>query len=502
MKILSVDKIREADQYTIMHEPIASLDLMERAAGNLYQRIKSKLSLDQQLFVFAGPGNNGGDGLVLSRLLARDGFNVKTFLVKIGEHLSPDFSTNLQKLEQLNLEIVLIENMRDMPVISEHDLVIDAIFGSGLNRPAEGIAAKVIEGINNSGAVVIAVDMPSGLFADMPANYRKQSIIKADYTYSFQFAKLAFLMPENDAFVGRWEIVPIGLHADFIERVETLNHLILPGVLKEFLHNRPKFSHKGTYGHALLIAGAKDKPGASILAAEACLRSGTGLLHVHLPEGTATALNARIPEAMISFDLSDQYFTKVPALNPFTAIGVGPGLGTAEATTKALKLLIQEAQSPLVLDADALNILADNKTWLSFLPASSIITPHPKEFERLAGKATNGFERLQLQRDFSVRYSVYVVLKGAHSSITTPKGYCWFNTTGNPGMATAGSGDVLTGLILGLLAQHYKPVEAALLGVYLHGLAGDLAAENLGMEAMIASDINNYLGHAFKRLRS
>ncbi len=498
MKIVPVAKIREADEYTIHNEPIASIDLMERAATNLYTSIKTGLAKGQRIHIFAGIGNNGGDGLVLARLLQHDGFNVKTWIVQYSDQCSPDFQINLERLKE---NISFIKSESDIPAVEADELIIDAIFGSGLNRPVSGFTAKLIDSLNQSGAVVIAVDMPSGLFADKAVDLKKHSIIKADYTYSFMFPKLAFLMPENDLYVGRWEVVPIGLHPDFVDHVEVKNRLIETVYINSMLRHRPKFSHKGTYGHALLIAGSKTKMGAAILSAGACLRSGAGLLHVHLPVGNHTALQSIYPEAMISFDDNETHFSWLPDLSPYNAIAIGPGLGTHHDTANALKLLIQESQVPMVFDADALNILADNKTWLSFLPAGSILTPHPKEFERLAGKFDDSYERLQLQIDFSIRYKSYVVCKGAHTSITTPQGQCWFNTTGNPGMATGGSGDVLTGLILGLLAQQYKPFEAALLGVFLHGLSGDIAADEMGMEALIASDLINCIPKAFTKLK-
>lgn len=500
MKILPVDKIREADEYTIQNEPIASIDLMERAATNLYNTIKTGLAKGQGVHVFAGIGNNGGDGLVLARLLHDDGFDVKTWIVQYNDQFSPDFQTNLERLKEKST-ITFIKSESEIPVVKADELIIDAIFGSGLNRPVSGFTAKLIDSLNQSGAIIIAVDMPSGLFADKAVDLKKHSIIKADYTYSFEFPKLAFLMPENDLFAGRWEVVPIGLQPGFIEQVEVKNRLIETAYISSMLKHRPKFSHKGSYGHALLIAGSKTKMGAAILSAGACIRSGTGLLHVHLPVENHTALQSIYPEAMISFDDNDTHFSWLPDLSPYNAIAIGPGLGTHTETANALKLLIQESKVPMVFDADALNLLAENKTWLSFLPAGSILTPHPKEFERLAGKFSNGFERLQMQIDFSVRHKLYVVCKGAHTSITTPQGQCWFNTTGNPGMATGGSGDVLTGLMLGLLAQHYTPFEASLLGVYLHGLAGDMAADEMGMESLIASDLIKHIPKAFIKLK-
>ena len=313
----------------------------------------------------------------------------------------------------------------------------------------------------------MAIDVPSGLFADQPSALG--FIFKADYTLSFQFPKLAFLFPENDPYVGRFEILDIGLHPRYVEEVETRNLLTVKAMVKPILHSRTKYSHKGTYGHALLIAGSEGKTGAALLGAKACLRTGVGLLSVHLPKMAQLPLQTAIPEAMVDGDESETCFTMFKDLDAYSAVGVGPGLGKADETQRALKRLIQEVQVPLVMDAVALNILSENPTWLAFLPAKTILTPHPKEFERLVGKTTTSFERLERQRELSMKHNIIIVLKGAHTSITMPNGTCFFNTTGNPGMATAGSGDVLTGIILSLLAQRYSPEEAAVLGVYLHG---------------------------------
>jgi ADP-dependent NAD(P)H-hydrate dehydratase / NAD(P)H-hydrate epimerase len=500
MKILSAESIRQADAYTVHHEPISSIDLMERAVTNLYSKIKPGLAAGQGIHIFAGTGNNGGDGLVLARLLKNDGYPVYTWIVEYSRLYSNEFGTNLERLGK-NSNLAHIRGEEDIPDIGAGDLLIDAIFGSGLNRPVSGFTAALIRRMNESGAVIIAIDMPSGLYADKAVDKKKHAIVEADYTYSFEFPKLAFLMPENDLYAGRWEVVPIGLHAGFIEQLEPKGMLIEAALVSSMLRRRPKFSHKGSYGHAMLIAGSKTKMGAAILSAGACLRSGAGLLHVHVPYESHVALQSHYPEAMISFDESGLHFSKLPSLSAYNAIGIGPGLGTHEHTSNALKLLIQQSRLPVVFDADALTILGENKTWLSFLPAGSILTPHPLEFERLAGKFSDGFERLQLQIDFSLKHKIYVVCKGAHTCITTPQGTSWFNTTGNPGMATAGSGDVLTGLITGLLAQGYKPFEAAVMGVFLHGLAGDIAADDTGMEGLIASDLIKHLPRAFTKLK-
>ena len=491
MKILPVEKIREADAFTIENEPIDSVDLMERAASKVYEwfmkRCKTK---EVSVKIFCGIGNNGGDGLALARMLYFSGIIPQVFIDRYSDKMSRDCEINFTRLkEETEVPMYDIFSEDDFPQIYDNDIIIDAIFGSGLNRPIEGFTAELIKYINKSNAIKIAIDIPSGLLAVSSQRSVAHSILKADYTMSFQFPKLAFMFPEYDAFVGKWEVLDIKLHKDFIDNVETLNFYTTEDVVKPIIRKRTKFSHKGTYGHALLVAGSSGKTGAALLAAEACMRTGVGLLTAHLPKDALLPMQVYLPEAMTSIDKSDTHCTEINDILPYTAIGVGPGIGKNEETVTLLKKIIQEATQPLVLDADALNIIADNPTWLSFLPDNTILTPHPKEFDRMFGMTNNSYERLELQRKMSVVHNIIIVQKGAHTAITFPNGTCFFNSTGNPGMATAGSGDVLTGMILSLLAQRYTPQEAALLGVYLHGKAGDVAAEKLGMESMIARDI-------------
>lgn len=513
MKILPVEKIREADVYTIENEPVDSVDLMERAASKIYEwfmkRCKSK---EVSVKIFCGIGNNGGDGLALARMLYFTDIIPQVFVVHFAEKMSRDCEINFNRLkEETKTPMYDIFSEDDFPLIKDDDIIIDAIFGSGLNRNIEGFAAELIKHLNDNNAIRIAVDIPSGLqlsavsYKSSAHNSSSKScssqlmahgslpIFKADYTLSFQFPKLAFMFPENDVFVGRWEVLDIGLHKDFIENVETLNFYTTEDMAMPILRKRTKFSHKGTYGHALLVAGSSGKTGAALLSAEACLRTGVGLLTAHLPKDALLPMQIYLPEAMTSIDKSQTHCTEIDDILPYTAIGVGPGIGKNDETATLLKKIIQEAKQPLVLDADALNIISENPTWLSFLPDNTILTPHPKEFERLFGKTNNSYERLELQRKMSVTHNIIIVLKGAHTSITFPNGTCFFNSTGNPGMATAGSGDVLTGMILSLLAQRYTPQEAALLGVYLHGKAGDEAAKKIGENSMIARDIINNL---------
>ena len=501
MKIPTIRNAREADAFTIENEPITSVDLMERAASTAFDWIENRLNFqsNHKIMIFCGMGNNGGDGFVLGRLFCQKHYDVEVFLVHVGEKMSHDCLVNYERLKILDSSVIRdVFSKNDFPEISDSDVVIDAIFGSGLTRPLEGLAAEMVEHLNDNQAVRIAVDIASGLNGDGFAT--SKYTFWPDYTLSFQFPKLAFLLPENEPFVGNWEVLDIRIHPDYVEKVESVNFLAESEVVRPMVHRRGKHSHKGTYGHALLIAGSTGKTGAALLAAESCMRSGVGLLTVHLPKSATLPLQVYLPEAMMSIDESENCFSQLTDLLNYTAIGVGPGLGRNPETANALKRLIQETKVPLVLDADALNIISENKTWLAFLPERTIITPHPKEFERLFGETENSLQRLELQREMSRKYNLIIVLKGANTAVTFPTGACFFNTTGNPGMATAGSGDVLTGIILSLVAQRYMPEEAALLGVYLHGLAGDIAASENGTESLIASDISKNIGKAFRKL--
>lgn len=502
MKILSIEQVRRADQYTIENEPISSVDLMERAGGSLTEWLYDKINSDAKVYIFCGKGNNGGDGLVIARLLAERGIVSSVYIVHHTQHFSSDCDVNFRRLmEQGLVDISFINSEDDFPDVKEREsVVVDALFGSGLSRPLSGVIRHLVEHLNKTIGIHVSVDLPTGLYADMPLHY-DDVVFRADYTLTFQFPKLAFFFPENEGYVGSWHVLDIGLSKRFIDTEPAFNFMTTDDMVKPLLRRRYKFAHKGTFGHALLVAGSSTMTGAAILSARACLRSGVGLLTVHLPQRAALPLQVSLPEAMVDYDVSEDILTDVRRLERYDAVAVGPGLGRDAATAEALKRIIQEVRQPLVLDADALNILAENKTWLPFLPPKTILTPHPKEFERLVGPWTNSFERLERQRELAMKNNIVVVLKGAYTSVMMPNGACFFNTTGNAGMATAGSGDVLTGIIVALLAQRYTPEEAAVLGVFLHGTAGDLAAETYGMESMLSGDIIEKMGMAFSKLR-
>ena len=502
MKFFRSDQIKKIDEYTIKEEPVTSVDLMERAAGQLLRWYLPRFERSGRVLIFAGPGNNGGDGLALARLLEENRYDPEVYYIEFSEKTSEDWNINLDRLKkETKIKVNYVTVIDEFPVVFPDDKIIDAIFGSGLTRPVHGLAQDVIKKINQSGSTIISIDIPSGMFGEDNADNVNDSIVSADYTLSFQFPKLSFMFAENSAFLGEWTVLPIGLSANAIK--STISPYILLGKedVVPLLKKRNKFDHKGIYGHGLLISGSLGKMGAAVMGAGAALRSGIGLITCHIPFCGVSVIQGALPEAMVLPDPNEKHVSEIGVTDSFTAIGIGPGLGTEPVTCEAVINLLSACRKPIVIDADALNILSLDKNRLSLIPAGAILTPHPMEFERLAGKTNNSYQRLSKQIEFSKEYNCIVVLKGANTSITSPEGNVFFNSTGNPGMATAGSGDVLTGILLSLLAQGYSPINAAIFGVYLHGLAGDIAAEDLCYESIIASDIIKNLSGAFKRLK-
>ncbi|GEO06223.1 bifunctional NAD(P)H-hydrate repair enzyme [Adhaeribacter aerolatus] len=500
MKILTALQIREADQRTIAEENIPSAALMERAANAFTEWFTRKFpDTGKNILICCGPGNNGGDGLAIARMLHALDYAATVWIVAPENKFSPDFLTNQERLPAA-IPVTNIKQTSDFPEASEFNLVLDGLFGTGLSRSVTGIYAEIIQHINHLPAQVIAIDVPSGLYTEAP-NQLGDAIVQADYTLSFEVPKLAFLLAQNEKYVGEWYLVAINLSPAFLADVTTDKFIFTREQVTQIIQPRRKFSHKGTYGHALLLAGSYGKMGAAALAARACLRSGVGLLSVHCPKVGYTILQTAVPEAMTLPDTEATHLTQLPDLNTYQAIGIGPGLGKEPATRHLVRQLLQTTPAPLVIDADALNIIAEENLQPA-LPPNTILTPHPKEFERLAGPASDDYNRLKLLQNFCRQYGCFVVLKGGHTCIGTPAGDLYFNITGNPGMATGGTGDVLTGIITALVAQKYSPLDACRLGVYLHGLAGDLARDQVGETALIASDLIENLGAAFRQFGS
>lgn len=492
LKILSSQQTNALDDFTIRHTPIASINLMEAACRAFVEWYTQRFDPAQKVGIVCGTGNNGGDGLGIARILQQASYRVNVWVVHGAAKETEDFKKNLDRLKGKVIPAdFTVASAID--VFSGCDILLDAILGSGLSRPVEGIYRQAIQSINSSPAIRVAVDIPSGLFAD---KHSEGDIVKADYTVSFQLPKLSFMFPENHQYVGAWEVVDIGLSKSFVGEAKSDNYYITKKSIKAILKQRSAFAHKGDFGRALLIAGSYGKMGACVLAARAALRSGIGLLTLHVPKVGYPIVQSAVPEAMVSVDTHSEIFSVAPSFNAFNVIGIGPGLGQAEETFPALVKVLGSGK-PIVIDADALNMIGSHKA-LHLIPAGSILTPHPKEFERLVGRWKDDFERLERQIRLAKEMKCIVILKGGCTSITTPEGLTYFNSSGNPGMATGGSGDVLTGILTGLLAQKYSAEETAIVGVYLHGLSGDIATREKGMNSLIASDLIDFLPAAFK----
>lgn len=499
MKIFSAPQIKAADAYTISATPVSSIDLMERAAAACISWIVTNYSKDTLFVILCGTGNNGGDGLAIARMLHREGYGIKAFLLNTGADLSVDCRVNLQRLQKIapgHLDSLQPDTY--ISDIAEHIVIIDAIFGTGLNRAVEGWLAKFIHRINELPNKVIAIDIPSGLSADnLPAP--NDAVIQAAHTLSFQFYKRSMLHPEGGRYCGRVHVLDIGLDEQFIQSTPTQYYIIVGEEVRKYYHPRAPFTHKGTYGTAMLIGGSYGMMGAIALASKAANRAGAGKVYAMIPEVGYDVIQTLVPEAMC-LAKAHSYIDEMTGWEQATAIGIGCGMGTQKETAHAFSELIEAVKDPMVIDADALNTIAKHPELLTKIPAGSILTPHPKEFERLFGTSDNTMQRVELARILAMRYNFHILLKDRHSVVVTPEGDCWYNLTGNAGLATAGSGDVLTGIITGLLAQGYSPTASAIMGIYLHGKAGEYASHQHSMEAMIASDVIENLGKAFSGL--
>jgi NAD(P)H-hydrate epimerase len=503
MEIFSAEQIRAWDEYTILHEPIASIDLMERAAASCCTWLEKNGYLDRSFSIYCGKGNNGGDGLALARMLSALDCPVTVYILEFGHIGTEDFQVNLARLHSTPVEVrfiqgeSFIQGTEHFYPVASGEVLIDALLGSGLNRKLEGVTEQLVQHLNTSGNEIIAIDIPSGLFVDSTS--RGNTCIRAAHTLSFQCYKPAFLVPENEASVGEVHILDIGLHPGYLLQVSSESELLDPAIIRAIFKPRKSFAHKGNFGHALLVAGSYGKMGAAVLAARSCLRAGAGLLTCQVPGCGYVILQTTLPEAMIEVDNDEKVHTAINGeLDRYSVIGIGPGIGTDNRTFTLLRSILERYRKSMVLDADALNILGSNSGLLSSLPPYSILTPHPKEFERLFGPSSDDFARLKNAREQARKRQCIIVLKGHYTFIAMPGGKSYFNSTGNPGMAKGGSGDVLTGILTALLSQSYSPGEAALLGVYLHGLAGDCAAAQWSQESMLPSDLTDHLGTAFR----
>ncbi|MDR1882177.1 MAG: NAD(P)H-hydrate dehydratase [Prevotella sp.] len=484
MKILTGAQIKEADRYTIVNEPISPIELMERASNVIAQWICNNVDKQHPLLFLAGKGNNGGDGLAVARILHHAGYNCSVCPVFDKERLTEECRYNLERLPD-GVKIVDLEN------INEDAILVDSLLGTGVKGRLKEPLLSIIDKINGLPNQVISIDLPSGMISE--SGNANQKIMKADITLTLEFPKLAMLLPEAGEYCGEIKILPIGLGKEYTGKAETSYHYITADFIESIKMKRLKFAHKGTYGHALLICGSTGMAGAAVLATGAALRSGCGLVTIHIPAEERYAINTAYPSAIPSLD-NECFFSGLPAnVSKYSSIGVGCGLGQSPQTVEALKQLLCSVYKPVVIDADALNIISDHYKMRRHIPAGSVLTPHPGELKRLVGEWTTEEEKIGLVKRLAANLKTIIVVKGAHTMVCLPDGNCYFNSTGNSGMAKGGSGDVLTGYITGLIARGYSSEHAAILGVYRHGLSGDMAAAKYGMESMNSKDLIEYL---------
>ena len=500
MYILSSEQTAKADKATIKLAGISSVDLMETAATKCFQWLHNKLQGENiKIHVFCGVGNNGGDGLVIARLLYKHNYQINCYIVNFSGKRSEEFLVNYNRLKEIGLNPIELNIDNDFPEINATDMLVDAIFGNGLTRNPEGFTKKLIQYLNNKKVFTLAIDIPSGLFGDKTVT-DSASVLKSSHILTFQTPKLAFLLPENKDFVNTWEVIDIGLDQNYIESLHPKIHYISKTDVIPWYKTCNKWDHKGTYGHSLIIGGSYGKMGAVVLASKAALKIGSALVSAYIPKCGYSILQISVPEVMVEVD-TDSVLTYFNFKTNPTVIGIGPGMGTAEKTAQGFENFIKDNKLPLVIDADGINLLSKNQLLLNYLPKNTILTPHPKELERLIGAWDNDYEKLKKVAEFSKKHAVIVVIKGAHT-VVIQADKMYFNSTGNPALATGGSGDVLTGIITGLIAQGYEPINAAIFGVYLHGKTADIAFPETGYETFTATTIFEYLAEAILEVSS
>ncbi|MDE6514386.1 MAG: NAD(P)H-hydrate dehydratase [Muribaculaceae bacterium] len=503
MKIFSSDQVREIDRKTIENEGVSTLQLIERVAEGVAVEVVSRLKANSRIAIFAGSGNNGADALMAALMLYEQGYKPEVFLFNIGgDKLSQACADCRDQLLGAFPDADFTEVIKQFnrPHLDANYIVVDGLFGIGLREALTGGFRELTKFISDSGATVISIDVPSGLFADWNPNAVARNMVHATVTLGVQFPHLAFFFAENAPIVGEWKTIDIGLSAKEIRRTQAAFYMIERADIKRLLRPRPAFSSKADFGSALLVSGSYGMMGAAILAARGCLRAGAGKVTVFSPRCGYEAVQSAVPEAMFAACNSDLTIGEIHASHPYSAIAVGPGIGTSEATTSALEKFLTLHDRPVVLDADALNCIARRQTLLHHVPVHSVLTPHAGEFDRIFGQQANSEARLVKAIEVARMHNIIIVLKGHYTAIVRPDGLVYFNSSGTPALATAGSGDVLTGVIASFMAQGYSPEVASLLGVFIHGLAGELAAETEGTYGVTASDIAANIGRALKSL--
>lgn len=501
MKLFTTEEIRAIDRYTIEQEGVSSLELIERVAEGVTDEIASRWRPNKPTIIFAGPGNNGADALATARLMYERGFRPEVFLFNIGgDKLSVDCIAARDMLIHEVPEISFIEVQRHFtpPEITRNHLIVDGLFGSGLREELQGGFKALVQYINDESSTVVSIDLPSGMFGDWNPQIVNRNTIHATLTLAIQFPRLCFFIPDNAELLGEWKTIDIGLSEAAISHTAANFCLVEKRDIHRRLRHRKPCASKADFGNAILYAGSYGMMGAAVLAAKGCMRGGVGKLTVNAPKCGYQILQTAVPEAMFRHNRGDLNLTEIHPDRDFNAIGVGPGLGTNELTVKALEDFLASVNRPVVLDADALNCIALKPAMLNTIPVLSVITPHAGEFDRLFGPQPSGEARLRKAIEMAKFYNIIIVLKGHHTAVVRPDGKVYFNSSGTPAMATAGSGDVLTGLLLAMLAQGYVVELASIIAVYVHGLAGELAAAEHGEYGVTAGDIADNIGRAIR----
>lgn len=501
MKILTALQLKELDSYTIKQQNISAVDLMERAANTCFDWIIEQFDAAEKYIVVCGQGNNGGDGLVLARLLSKNDCLVECILLKDSPKTTPSHYLNIQRLEETNCLIQTIENIEELDAVDfSGKIVIDSIFGTGLSRSAEGLTSMMIQQINQCDIKsVISIDVPSGMYCDR-LNAETDPIVRADYTLTFHSPKQTFFFSEVGNLVGRVIVLDIGLDKEFAVSMEGTNYFISSESVGKILKKRETFTNKGSYGHVNILAGSLGKMGAAVMMAKGASYSGAGLVTATIPASGLIIMQTCLPTAMCDIYYGEKVLSGEIEINENYTYGIGPGIGISASTVEFIDTFLKKVKDPVVLDADALNIISEHSEMLLDIPKSSILTPHIKEFQRLVGATKDSTERIRELVSFATQHQVFVVLKDARTIICSPKGECFYSLNGTPGMATGGSGDVLAGILTGLLTQGYSSEETCQIGVILHGIAGELAADKYTEYAMTAESILEQIGNGFKLL--
>ena len=504
MNIFNPKQIQDIDNATCHAQGISSLELMERAASAVSCELISRFLPSQRFVVVAGPGNNGGDALAVARQLIEQGYRkIEIFLFNVTEKLSHDCDEMRKKLITMEgVDFTEVTKEFSPPYLSSQDVVIDGLFGVGLSHPLSGGFQALASLINESEAFVVSIDIPSGLFSEWNSGTNHREMIHADLTLAFQFPKLSFMFEDNAGVLGEWKVLDIDLDNKKIKETPTDFKFVEGYMVRSHLPERLPFTAKRDYGSVLLMAGSKGMMGAAVMASKSVMKSGAGLVTVHTASSGYQIMQTAVPEALFEPDRNENFITDMHPHHTHQVVAVGPGIGSHNATIDALEQLLKNSGAPLVLDADALNCIAKRPALLSLLPPYTVITPHAGEFDRLFGEHQSAESRLRKAIEMARHYNIIIVLKSHYTACVRPGGKVFFNSTGNPGMATAGSGDVLTGIISSFISQGMRPEIAASVGVYVHGLAGDIAAEELGEYGVTASDVSDYVGRAIKKIRT